>query len=69
MKIILLLYGVGVVLTFIIGLVLLWCSAYEGTNSYDYRIAKALIRYALIFPYGIIKIIDLLEQERKEHDS
>lgn len=68
MKILLIAYSIGVVVSFVCGVVLLWYTADKGTHSYDYKIAQVMINYALVFPYGCIKIIDLLEQERDDHD-
>lgn len=66
MKILLFIYFFGVVASFVSGLCLLWVFADQGTQSYDYKISKVLINYALVFPYGLVKVIQLLEQESKE---
>lgn len=66
MKILLFIYFFGVVASFVSGLCLLWVSADQGTQSYDYKISKVLINYALVFPYGLVKVIQLLEQESRE---
>ena len=68
MTIAIIIYGMGVVFSFIAGVTLWWVSADEGTSSYDYKIAKTLVRYALIFPGGIGKVVDLLEEEAHDHD-
>ena len=68
MTIAIIIYGMGVAFSFIAGVTLWWVSADEGTSSYDYKIAKTLVRYALIFPVGIVKVVDLLEEEAHDHD-
>ena len=68
MTILFIIYGMGVAFAFIAGVTLWWVSADEGTSSYDYKIAKTLVRYALIFPVGIVKVIDILEEEAHDHD-
>lgn len=68
MKVLLIFYAMGVGISFVLGVTMWWVSADEGTSSYDYKIAKTLVRYALIFPVGIVKVIDLLEEEAHDHD-
>lgn len=66
---ILCLYLTGVIASLFCGVALLWYTAEKGTRSYDYKIAKVMIRYALIFPYGCVKIIDLLEEEKYDDNK
>lgn len=68
MTILFIIYGMGVAFSFIGGVTLWWVSAEEGTSSYDYKIAKTLVRCALIFPVGIVKVIDILEEEAHDND-
>lgn len=68
MKTLIILYSFGVIVSFTCGVALYWYTADEGTHSYDYKIAKALMKYALVFPYGCIKVLELLEQEQHDND-
>ena len=62
MKIVLALYIAGVILCSLFGYIGMCCFASDDMFKTEYRACKALLKYCLVFPYGLAKVLDILQE-------